>query len=93
VVQDNRWDGGFLNSLSQVALESPISQQLSWPRTMPYFLWSVEADVGRTLFVRGGEGVRTRSDSSGYGISGGESGEMGTHGREAAVRYLCFKCP
>jgi hypothetical protein len=33
VVQDNRWDGGFLNSLSQVAQESPISQQLSWPRT------------------------------------------------------------
>jgi hypothetical protein len=33
VVQDNRWDGGFLNSLSHVAQESPISQQLSWPRT------------------------------------------------------------
>jgi hypothetical protein len=29
VVQDNRWDGGFLDSLSQVAQESPISQQLS----------------------------------------------------------------
>jgi hypothetical protein len=34
VVQDNRWDGGFLDSLSQVAQESPIWQQLSWPRTI-----------------------------------------------------------
>jgi len=33
VVQDNQWDGGFLDIPSQVAQESPISQQLSWPRT------------------------------------------------------------
>jgi hypothetical protein len=33
VVQDNRWDGRFLDSLCQVAQESPTSQQLSWPRT------------------------------------------------------------
>jgi hypothetical protein len=34
VVQDDRWDGGFLATLNQVAQESPISQQLSWPRTL-----------------------------------------------------------
>jgi hypothetical protein len=43
VVQDNRWDGGFLDSLSQVAQESPISQQLSWPRTHPVALERCEA--------------------------------------------------
>ena len=34
VDQDNRWDGGFLGSLSDVAQEPRISQQLSWPRTV-----------------------------------------------------------
>jgi DNA phosphorothioation-associated putative methyltransferase len=34
VVQDNGWDGSVLDSRSQVAQESPISQQLSWPRTL-----------------------------------------------------------
>jgi hypothetical protein len=33
LVQGNRWDGEFLETLSQVAHELPISQQLSWPRT------------------------------------------------------------
>ena len=33
-VANDRWDGGFLNSLSQAAQESPISQQLSWPHTL-----------------------------------------------------------
>jgi hypothetical protein len=51
VVQDNRWDGGFLNSLSQVAQESPISQQLSWPRTgfCPDDLGAAPAEVVRFL--------------------------------------------
>jgi hypothetical protein len=37
VARDNRWDTGILDSLSQVAEEPPMSQQLSWPRrTQPH---------------------------------------------------------
>jgi hypothetical protein len=32
VVQGNRWDEGFPDSLNQIAQESPNSQQLSWTR-------------------------------------------------------------
>jgi hypothetical protein len=33
VVRDNRWEGGVRDTLGQVDQESPISQQLFWPRT------------------------------------------------------------
>jgi hypothetical protein len=41
VVQANRWDGGFLDTLSQVGQESPISQQLSWLRPRRRLQWLV----------------------------------------------------